>query len=67
MCGDDDKGILVGNWTGKYEGGTSPTMWTGSPAILEQFVTNERAVKYGQCWVFSGITTTCKIAKCHIF
>ncbi|WAR23504.1 TGM1-like protein [Mya arenaria] len=32
----DDEGILVGNWTGKYFGGTKPTAWAGSVKILQQ-------------------------------
>ena len=59
-CGFDDQGILVGNWSGNYEGGKSPVSWTGSPAILQQYLETGLPVKYGQCWVFSGITTTCK-------
>ncbi|XP_067135706.1 hemocyte protein-glutamine gamma-glutamyltransferase-like [Centruroides vittatus] len=56
---NDDNGVLIGNWSGKYEGGTAPWMWTGSAAILEEYMKNEgRSVRYGQCWVFAGVTTT---------
>ena len=34
--------------------------WTGSGPILEEFWTTKKTVKYGQCWVFSGLVTTCK-------
>ena len=70
----DDRGVLSGNWSGKYEvkfwdklatysiklkDGTAPTDWTGSASILEQYVANRgRPVKYGQCWVFSGVVAT---------
>ncbi|XP_021352801.1 annulin-like [Mizuhopecten yessoensis] len=54
-----DNGVLAGNWSGKYEGGKSPTSWAGSVAILEQYYSTKRPVKYGQCWVFSGVLTTC--------
>ncbi|XP_045193134.2 protein-glutamine gamma-glutamyltransferase K-like isoform X1 [Mercenaria mercenaria] len=54
----DDGGVLVGNWSSKYDGGTSPLDWTGSEAILEQYYTTGRSVSYGQCWVFSGVVTT---------
>lgn len=54
----DDAGVLVGNWTGKYSGGTSPTVWGGSMSILQQYYKTKKPVKYGQCWVFSGICTT---------
>ena len=33
----DDDGILAGNWSGDYSGGTSPLKWTGSGEILAEF------------------------------
>ncbi|KAG1690979.1 Hemocyte protein-glutamine gamma-glutamyltransferase [Nymphon striatum] len=55
----DDNGVLVGNWSGEYDDGTAPWAWTGSAAILEEYLQNGGVpVKYGQCWVFSGVTTT---------
>ncbi|KAL4635359.1 protein-glutamine gamma-glutamyltransferase K [Arapaima gigas] len=55
----DDKGVLEGNWSGNYTGGTSPTAWSGSVDILKKYHSeNGTPVKYGQCWVFSGVTTT---------
>ena len=55
---DDDGGILWGNWSGDFEDGTSPTAWSGSGAILEQFWRTKKAVKYAQCWVFGGTLTS---------
>ena len=55
--------MLVGNWSGDYDDGKSPTYWNGSVAILKQFVTSGQSVKYGQCWVFSGVLTTGKYCK----
>ncbi|XP_064598835.1 hemocyte protein-glutamine gamma-glutamyltransferase-like [Liolophura sinensis] len=55
---EDDDGILHGNWTGNYVGGRSPLEWTGSEAIIEQFYRTGKPVKFGQCWVFSGIMTS---------
>ncbi|XP_069113004.1 hemocyte protein-glutamine gamma-glutamyltransferase-like isoform X3 [Argopecten irradians] len=55
----DNEGILVGNWSGDYEDGASPTSWSGSPSILEQYHKTKEPVCYGQCWVFSGVLTTC--------
>ncbi|KAK9506648.1 hypothetical protein O3M35_008543 [Rhynocoris fuscipes] len=50
--------ILQGNWSGHYEGGTNPSLWTGSAPILKEYsVTGER-VKYGQCWVFASLGCT---------
>ena len=54
----DDNGILVGNWSGDYSGGTSPLEWTGSGAILAEFNKTKYPVSFGQCWVFSGVQTT---------
>ncbi|XP_069102902.1 LOW QUALITY PROTEIN: hemocyte protein-glutamine gamma-glutamyltransferase-like [Argopecten irradians] len=55
----DESGVLVGNWSGDYEGGKKPTAWTGSHAILEQYHKTKSPVMFGQCWVFSGVLTTC--------
>jgi len=54
----DDNGVLEGNWSGDYQGGKAPTKWQGSMLILQSFWNTKRPVKYGQCWVFSGIVTT---------
>jgi hypothetical protein len=56
----DDNGIMVGNWKDDFRGGTAPTDWHGSLAILQQFYKTKKPVKFGQCWVFSGLTTTRK-------
>ncbi|XP_035218185.1 hemocyte protein-glutamine gamma-glutamyltransferase-like [Stegodyphus dumicola] len=56
---NDDNGVLIGNWSGNYEDGTAPWSWTGSSAILEQYLSSGgKPVRYGQCWVFSGVCTT---------
>ncbi|XP_014675499.1 PREDICTED: hemocyte protein-glutamine gamma-glutamyltransferase-like [Priapulus caudatus] len=54
----DDNGVLAGNWSGEYMGGTAPTEWQGSVQILQQWFTTKEAVMYGQCWVFSGVSTS---------
>ena len=55
--------VLEGNWSGDYSGGSAPTAWTGSAKILSQFLESGQIVKYGQCWVFSGVLTTlCRTA-----
>ena len=54
-----DDGVLWGRWDGDYSDGVSPEFWQGSGAILEQFVkSGGKPVKYGQCWVFSGVLLT---------
>jgi len=55
---NDDNGVLYGRWDGKYAGGFSPTAWNGSVNILKRWDAKNAPVKYGQCWVFSGILTT---------
>ena len=58
-----DGGILTGNWANEdsaYADGTAPLAWTGSIKILEEYMENKgrRSVKYGQCWVFSGVVVS---------
>ncbi|CAK0909625.1 unnamed protein product [Prorocentrum cordatum] len=57
----DNGGVLVGNWSGDYEGGKAPTAWVGSPSILTQWA-ESGPVKFGQCWVFSGVLTA--VCRC---
>ncbi|XP_008280199.1 protein-glutamine gamma-glutamyltransferase K-like isoform X2 [Stegastes partitus] len=55
----DDRGVLEGNWSGDYSNGSSPTMWSGSVEILNEYhKSSGTPVKYGQCWVFAGVFTT---------
>lgn len=60
MNANDDAGVLRGRWGSDYTGGTEPWAWTGSPAILEEYMKAKEPVKYGQCWNYCGLTTTCK-------
>ncbi|XP_025076043.1 protein-glutamine gamma-glutamyltransferase E-like isoform X1 [Pomacea canaliculata] len=55
---NDDNGVLVGNWSGDYSGGVSPTTWSDSVAILKQYYTTQKPVGFGQCWVFAQVLTT---------
>ncbi|XP_043278187.1 hemocyte protein-glutamine gamma-glutamyltransferase-like [Venturia canescens] len=55
---NDDNGVILGNWSGEYEGGTAPSEWTGSVPILEAFLETGQPVNFGQCWVFAGVVTT---------
>uniref|UniRef100_A0A8B9JRD0 Transglutaminase 2, C polypeptide A n=1 Tax=Astyanax mexicanus TaxID=7994 RepID=A0A8B9JRD0_ASTMX len=55
----DDKGVLVGNWSGDYTDGVRPTAWKDSCSILRQwYKQNCTAVEYGQCWVFAAVACT---------
>ena len=52
----DENGVVVGRWDGNYYDGCSPSFWRGSGPILQQFYrSGGEPVKYGQCWVFSGV------------
>lgn len=53
-----DNGVLVGNWSSDFSGGTAPTAWAGSAEILKEYVLTGKPVRYAQCWVFSGVLTT---------
>ncbi|KAK6982720.1 protein-glutamine gamma-glutamyltransferase K [Biomphalaria glabrata] len=56
---NDDDGVLVGRWTKTYpKGCTLPTDWTGSVKILNQFMSENKPVEFGQCWVFAGVITS---------
>ncbi|XP_063062505.1 coagulation factor XIII A chain-like [Engraulis encrasicolus] len=54
----DDRGVLLGNWSGNYRMGVSPNAWTGSAKILLSYAANGNPVAYAQCWVFAGVLTT---------
>ncbi|KAH1024363.1 hypothetical protein HUJ05_003856 [Dendroctonus ponderosae] len=56
----DDEGAVQGNWDTNHSGGTAPTKWIGSKEILQKYYKTKKPVKYGQCWVFSGVLTTGK-------
>ena len=48
--------VVQGSWDSTYTGGRPPTFWRGSGQILQQYYNSHGApVKYGQCWVFSGV------------
>ncbi|NXU54874.1 TGM4 glutamyltransferase, partial [Turnix velox] len=55
---NDDNGVVMGNWSGNYDKGTSPLDWMGSVSILQQYFKTKKPVPYGQCWVFAGVLTT---------
>lgn len=63
---NDDRGVVSGRWDGKYDDGVSPTRWTGSVAILRRWSeAGAQRVRYGQCWVFSGVACTGKARIQH--
>uniref|UniRef100_A0A4W5KRQ4 Coagulation factor XIII A chain n=1 Tax=Hucho hucho TaxID=62062 RepID=A0A4W5KRQ4_9TELE len=57
MNSQDDRGVLVGNWSDDYSLGTAPTFWIGSDQILLQYA-NKGPVSYAQCWVCAGMFNT---------
>lgn len=48
----DDDGAVMGNWSENFAGGTAPTRWLGSAAILQEYFRKRQPVRFGQCWVF---------------
>ena len=56
---EDEDGVLEGRWTDDFPDGQFPWFWVGSAAILKQYYqSGGQTVKYGQCWVFSGVLLT---------
>ncbi|XP_059353709.1 protein-glutamine gamma-glutamyltransferase 5-like [Carassius carassius] len=56
---NDDKGVLMGNWSGDFKDGVNPSKWSGSADILRMWAeTQFSPVKYGQCWVFAAVMCT---------
>ncbi|NXE87740.1 TGM4 glutamyltransferase, partial [Menura novaehollandiae] len=55
---NDDSGVLLGNWSGNYIGGTAPMDWIGSVTILQKYYKSKKPIRYGQCWVFAGVLNT---------
>lgn len=56
---NDENGIVYGKWTEPYTPYVAPWDWLGSGTILEKYLlSNGVPVRYGQCWVFAGITTS---------
>ncbi|RUS70598.1 hypothetical protein EGW08_021644, partial [Elysia chlorotica] len=55
---NDDNGVVTGRWAEPYTDGRTPLSWSGSVKILEKYWKTKAPVKYGQCWVFSGVCTT---------
>nr|XP_061814203.1 protein-glutamine gamma-glutamyltransferase 2-like [Nerophis lumbriciformis] len=59
---NDDKGVLLGNWTTDFDGGVSPMSWKGSVEILRNWDTQAcQPVRFGQCWVFAAVA--CSISR----
>ncbi|XP_061689654.1 protein-glutamine gamma-glutamyltransferase 2 [Syngnathoides biaculeatus] len=59
---NDDKGVVLGNWTNNYDGGVSPMFWKGSVEILRNWDTQAcQPVRFGQCWVFAAVA--CSISR----
>ena len=48
----------MGKWTGNNDDGKPPAFWNGSVKILKEYYNTKKPVRYGQCWVFSGVMTT---------
>uniref|UniRef100_A0A8C8E084 protein-glutamine gamma-glutamyltransferase n=1 Tax=Oryzias sinensis TaxID=183150 RepID=A0A8C8E084_9TELE len=56
---EDDRGVVKGNWSDKFDQGVHPSLWTGSGDILRQWARSAFSpVKYGQCWVFAAVMCT---------
>ncbi|GAB1597650.1 protein-glutamine gamma-glutamyltransferase K-like [Argonauta hians] len=57
--GMDEGGLLEGRWAKTFpKPCTLPFEWSGSTAIISEYAETSQSVRYGQCWVFSGLMTT---------
>lgn len=64
---NDDRGVLMGRWDGRYDGGMSPTHWNGSVEVLRRWLKNgSNPVKYGQCWVFAAVMCTGRLSLSNL-
>ncbi|CAI9716228.1 hemocyte protein-glutamine gamma-glutamyltransferase-like isoform X1 [Octopus vulgaris] len=54
----ENTGVMMRFDSDNCQNGKKPTAWGGSRRILQQFIDTKEPVKYGQCWVFSGLLTT---------
>jgi len=52
------KYMLLGRWSEPYDPYTKPWIWPGSLPIISQYLSTNQAVRWGQCWVFSGLLTS---------
>ncbi|XP_074525216.1 protein-glutamine gamma-glutamyltransferase E-like [Halichoeres trimaculatus] len=53
---EGDYGVVEGRWGGSFSDGRYPSHWTGSSALLTQWLNSGfQPVKYGQCWVFAAV------------
>ena len=57
--GNDEGGLLWGNWSGDYKDGTAPSHWSSSTDIFREYAQTGKPVKWGQCFAFAGCMTTC--------
>ena len=55
----DGEGILLGRWEADFPDGTPPWKWRNSRQIAELYNQSGKPVKYGQCWVFACVLTSC--------
>lgn len=59
---NESDGLLVGRWSAPYAGGEHPSKWMGSGEIFARWLNSRTGVRYGQCWVFSGLLSS--ILRC---
>ncbi len=55
--GNDEGGLMIGNWSGQYAPFTSPNAWTNSLKVFRAWVLSG-PVKFGQCFTFAATLCT---------
>ncbi|RWS14303.1 Hemocyte protein-glutamine gamma-glutamyltransferase-like protein [Dinothrombium tinctorium] len=56
---NDNLGVIVGRWDGKYSPYTSPLDWYSSVPIMKEYYESDGGSgRYAQCWVYAAMLNT---------
>lgn len=55
----------MGNWSGDWSGGVSPSRWTGTPAILMKFMETKKSV--GGSIMYVGVVYIELVPTAHTY
>ena len=58
LCNESNSefGLIYGMWDpSRFSEGYHPSHWKSSSHILDEYLKNEKPVKFGQCWIFAEV------------